>query len=93
MVVCGILLLVLSGSLTWIIEISLSQHIATAYDTVTMITIATYTFYKITVAAVQRVRHWDTSPLSVVIRNIRYAEVAASVLTLQRSMLASVKFH
>ena len=93
MVVCGILLLVLSGSLTWIIEISLSRHIATVYNTVTMITIATYTFYKITVAAVQRVRHWDTSPLSVVIRNIRYAEVAASVLTLQRSMLVSVKSH
>ena len=89
MTVCGILLLVLSGSLAWVIEISLSQHIATAYDTVTMITIATYTFYKITVAAVQRVQHWDTSPLSVVIRNIRYAEVAASVLTLQRSMLVS----
>lgn len=90
MMACGILLLVLSVILAWVVEISISQHIATAYDTVTMITIATYTFYKITVAAVQRVQHRQvTAPPSVIIRNIRYAEVAASVLTLQRSMLAS----
>lgn len=89
MAVIGVLLLLLSFVLACVIEISLSQHIATAYDTVTMITIATYTFYKITVAAVNRVRRRSTSALSVVIGNIRYAEVAASVLTLQRSMLAS----
>lgn len=89
MAVIGVLLLLLSVVLACVIEISLSQHIATTYDSVTMITIATYTFYKITVAAVNRVRRRSTSALSVVIGNIRYAEVAASVLTLQRSMLAS----
>lgn len=89
MAVSGALLLLLSVVLAGVLAISLSQHIATAYDTVTMITIATYTFYKITAAVVNRVRRPGTSALSRVIRNIRYAEVAASVLTLQRSMLAS----
>lgn len=89
MAASGALLLLLSVVLAGVLAISLSQHIATAYDTVTMITIATYTFYKITVAVVNRVRRPGTSALSRVIRNIRYAEVAASVLTLQRSMLAS----
>lgn len=89
MAASGALLLLLSVVLAGVLAISLSQHIATAYDTVTMITIATYTFYKITVAVVNRVRQPGTSALSKVIRNIRYAEVAASVLTLQRSMLAS----
>lgn len=89
MAASGALLLLLSVVLAGVLAISLSQHIATAYDTVTMITIATYTFYKITAAVVNRVRRPGTSALSKVIRNIRYAEVAASVLTLQRSMLAS----
>lgn len=89
MAASGGLLLLLSVVLAGVLAISLSQHIATAYDTVTMITIATYTFYKITAAVVNRVRRPGTSALSRVIRNIRYAEVAASVLTLQRSMLAS----
>lgn len=89
MAASGGLLLLLSVVLAGVLAISLSQHIATAYDTVTMITIATYTFYKITAAVVNRVRQPGTSALSRVIRNIRYAEVAASVLTLQQSMLAS----
>ena len=90
MKISGILLLLLGIVLTAIIDISLSQHIATVYDTITMITIATYTFGKITVTIVNAVRQRrNSSPLLLVIRNIRYAEVAASVLTLQRSMLVS----
>ena len=90
MKISGILLLLLGIVLTAIINISLSQHIATVYDTITMITIATYTFGKITVTIVNAVRQRrNSSPLLLVIRNIRYAEVAASVLTLQRSMLVS----
>ncbi len=60
------------------------------YDSILMITIATYTFYKITMAVVRAVkqRH-DPSPLLAAIRSIGYAEVAASVLTMQRSMLVS----
>lgn len=55
-----------------------------------MITIAAYTFYKITMAIIKRVKQRaDPSLLTAVLRNICYAEVAASLLTLQRSMLVS----
>ena len=86
----GILLTVLSFVLSGVIYLSLSQNIVTKYDSILMITIATYTFYKITMAVVRAVkqRH-DPSPLLAAIRSIGYAEVAASVLTMQRSMLVS----
>ena len=44
--ITGFLLLILSVVLAGINFISLSQNIATSYDKITMITIATYTFYK-----------------------------------------------
>lgn len=86
----GILLLLLSLVLGSVIYISLSQNIATAYGKITMITIAAYTFYKITAVAVRAFRQRrDFSPVFGVIRNVSYAEAAASLLTLQRSMLVS----
>lgn len=86
----GVLLIILSFILAGVIYISLSQNIATRYGEITMITIATYTFYKITMAVIRAVKQrGNPSPLLTVIRNIVYAEVAASVLTLQRSMLVS----
>lgn len=55
-----------------------------------MITIATYTFYKITMAIIRAVKQRkNPSPLLATIRCIGYADVAVSVLTLQRSMYAS----
>ncbi len=84
----GILLTVLSFILAAILR--LSQNLAVKYDTIVMITIATYTFYKITIAVIQAIKHHgNPSPLLTVIRRIRYAETAASLLTLQRSMLVS----
>ena len=86
----GILLSVLSFLLAAINYISLSQNIAVKYGESIMITIATYTFYKITLAVIRAVKqHKIPSPLLKTIRSISYAEVAASVLTLQRSMLVS----
>lgn len=86
----GILLVLLSAILSGINYLSLSQNIATRYEKITMITIATYTFYKTTMAIIKRVRQRaEPSLLAAVLRNIRYAEVAASLLTLQRSMLVS----
>ena len=86
----GILLVILSIVLATVSYISLSQNIAAKYGEIIMITIATYTFYKITMAIVKAVKqHKNPSPLLKTIRNIGYAEVAASILTLQRSMLAS----
>ena len=86
----GILLVILSIVLATVNYISLSQNIAVKHGEIIMITIAAYTFYKITMAIVKAVKqHKNTSPLLKTIRNIGYAEVAASILTLQRSMLAS----
>lgn len=86
----GILLAMLSFVLTGVIHISLSQNIAVKYDEIAMITIATYTFYKITMAVIRAAKHKKKpSSLHMVIRNIGYAEVAASVISLQRSMIAS----
>lgn len=86
----GVLLIILSVVLAVVNYISLSRNIAAKYGEITMITIAAYTFYKITMAMIRAVRQRkDPSPLLAVIRNISYAEVAASVLTLQWSMLVS----
>ena len=86
----GILLVVLGVVLAAVNYISLSQNIAAKHEEIIMITIATYTFYKITIAIVKAVKQRKkSSPLLKTIRNIGYAEVSASILTLQRSMLVS----
>ena len=86
----GILLVTLGAVLAAVNYISLSQNIAVKYGEITMITIAAYTFTKITMAIVRAVKQSrDPSPLLRTIRNIGYAEVSASILTLQRSMLVS----
>jgi small-conductance mechanosensitive channel len=86
----GILLVALALVLATVSYISLSQNIAAKHEDIIMITIAAYTFYKIAMAIVKAIKqHTHTSPLLRTIRSISYAEVAASVLTLQRSMLVS----
>ena len=54
--ISGILLMMLSLILIAIIYISMSQNIVTKYNEITMITIATYTFTKITTAIVKAVK-------------------------------------
>ena len=86
----GVLLVVLSCVLAVVNFISLSQNIAAKHGEIVMISIATYTFYKITTTAVKAVTQRKTpSALLSVILSISCAEAAASVLTLQRSMLVS----
>lgn len=86
----GMMLIVLSVVLTSVIYISLSQNIVSKYDKIFMITIATFTFGKITMAIIRAAKHHhNLSPLLATIHSIGYAEVAVSVLTLQQSMLIS----
>ena len=86
----GLLLVVLGVVLATVNYLSLSQNIASKHEEIVMITIATYTFYKITMAILKAVKqHKNPSPLLKTIRSIGYAEVSASILTLQRSMLVS----
>lgn len=88
----GILLSLLSIVLSGIVYICVSQNIATKYGEIIMITIATYTFYKITMAVIKAVKyHRKNSPIEYVIRSIGYAEISVSVLTMQMSMLVSFK--
>ncbi len=90
MKVSGFLLLLLGCILAGINYMSLRENIATQYGEITMITIATYTFVKIGLAIVRVVKHrHNPSALLAVIRRIGYADVAVSVLTMQRSMLVS----
>ena len=86
----GVLLVALAIVLAAVNYISLSQNIAVKHEEILMITIAAYTFYKITMIIIKAVKQRaDPSPLLRAIRNIGYAEVSASILTLQRSMLVS----
>lgn len=86
----GMLLVLLSSVLAVVNYISMSQDIVSRYEEIMMIMIATYTFYKFTKAIVKAVKqHKNPSLLLMTIRVISYAEASASMLTLQRSMLAS----
>lgn len=86
----GTLFLVLGFVLSAIIYISLAQDVATKYDKIPMITISAYIFGKITVLSITAFRHrLDVSPILTVLKDITYAETAASLFTLQRSMIVS----
>ncbi len=86
----GILLSLLSMVLSGIVYMCVSQDIATKYGEIIMITIATYTFYKITMAVIRAVKYRkENSPIMSAIRSIGYAEISVSVLTMQMSMLVS----
>lgn len=88
---CGGLLVLLSFTLAGVVYISLFQNVAVKHHEIVMITIAAYTFYKITAAIIRAIKQRKSTvpPLFIVIRTVGYAEVAASLLTLQRSMLLS----
>ena len=87
---CGVLLILLSFLLSGVVCISLFQNVAVKRHEIVMITIATYTFYKITAAVIRAVKQRrNPDPLLAVLRTIGYAEAAGVLLTLQRSMLIS----
>lgn len=86
----GVLLSLLSMVLSGIVYMCISQNVATKYGEIIMITIATYTFYKITMAIIRAVKHRkENSPIITAICCISYAEISVSILTMQMSMLVS----
>lgn len=86
----GILLMGLAIVLSGLVYLSLAKKIAPQYQEIMMITIATYTFIKFTLAVINFVKvKKRKSPLLSTIRNIACADAAASILSLQRSMLVS----
>ena len=82
-----ILLAVILAVSSWL---SFQFDVAVAYSEIMMITIAAYTFYKIIIAIVNAVKARKQQSLWLIsLRNIGCADAAASLLTLQRSMLVS----
>ncbi len=86
----GLMLMALSIIFQVMVFASMRDQTAAVYGTIPMITIATFTFVKITAAAITAVKHRAApSPLFKAVNAIRYCEVAVSLLTMQQSMLAS----
>ena len=86
----GYLLIVLSLTLTVSAYLSFKYDVTPKYNEIIMITIATYTFTKITLAIYNGITVRKTkSPLLVTARNITCADAVVSIFTLQRSMLVS----
>lgn len=86
----GITLLFLPIALSGTVILTIKQHRMKSYDTIVMLTITTYTFYKITVAVIGLIKvRKQHSTLLLSIRNINIANAAMSVLPMQSSMIAS----
>lgn len=86
----GIMLFLLTFTLTGSICLSLRYDLAKSYDSITMITIATYTFTKIVIAFINSVKaKKHDSPLIITIRNISISDALVSMLSMQMSMFAT----
>lgn len=86
----GITLLFLPIALSGTVILTIRQQNVKSYDTIVMLTIATYTFYKITAAVIGLIKiRKQQSPLLLSIRNITIADATMSVLPMQSSMIAT----
>lgn len=86
----GVMLLLLTFTLTGSICLSLKYDLAKSYSTITMITIATYTFPKIVIAVINLVKaKKQDSLLIITIRNINISDAFVSMLSMQMSMFAT----
>ncbi len=86
----GILLVVLSFCIVGVNILSAVKDRGTAFHKIVMITIATYTFTKITVSIIGMVKaKRSASPVLKTLRNISLADACVSIYTMQRSMLVS----
>ena len=88
--ITGILLVVLSFCIVGVNILSAIEDRGTAFHEIVMITIATYTFTKITIAVIGMVKaKRSASPVLKTLRNISTANACVSIYTMQRSMLVS----
>lgn len=88
--ITGILLVVLSFCIVGVNIMSAVKDRGTAFHEIVMITIATYTFTKITIAIIGVVKaKRSASPVIKTLRNIALADACVSIYTMQRSMLVS----
>lgn len=88
--ITGTLLVVLSFCIVGVNIMSAIKDRGTAFHEIVMITIATYTFAKITIAITGMVKvKYSASPALKTLRNIALADACVSIYTMQRSMLVS----
>ena len=88
--ITGILLVVLSFCIVGVNIMSAVNDRGTAFHEIVMITIATYTFTKITIAIIGMIKaKCSASPVLKTLRNISLADACVSIYTMQRSMLVS----
>ena len=88
--ITGILLVVLSFCIIGVNIMTAVKERGTAFHEIVMITIATYTFTKISIAIIGMVRaKKSSSPVLKALRNISLADAFVSIYTMQRSMLVS----
>ena len=86
----GVMLILMSLVLSGLTYYSIANDVANKNNKIVMITIATYSFYKIIMAIINliKIRKYK-SYLLITIRNIAFADAAVSIFSLQRSMLVS----
>lgn len=88
--ITGILLVVLSFCIVGVNIMSAVKDRGTAFHKIVMITIAAYTFTKITISIIGMVKaKYSASPVLKTLRNISLADACVSIYTMQRSMLMS----
>lgn len=86
----GIMLMALAISLVGTVILAFVKDRGTVFPLVAMLAIATYTFTKITLAAIKWVQaRKSTSAKTLTLRNISFANAFVSIFSLQRSMLVS----
>ena len=88
--ITGILLVVLSFCIVGVNILSAVKDRGTDFHEIVMITIATYTFTKITISIIGMTKaKRSASPVLKTLRNISLADACVSIYTMQRSMLVS----
>ena len=88
--ITGILLIVLSFCIVGVNVMSAIKDRGTDFHEIVMITIATYTFTKITISIIGMIKaKHSASPVLKTLRNISLADACVSIYTMQRSMLVS----
>lgn len=86
----GVMFLALAAILGASVFLTLTRDTATKYHTIIMISIATYSFAKLTLAIINYLKtRRRNHPLHTALRSISFADAAVSLFSMQKSMLVS----
>ncbi len=86
---CGILMLIMNIALTGVVTHMMIKNAAYAYHEIVIITMATYTFYAVTVSVIDLVRYRKyVRPVISAAKSIRFTAALVSLLSMEASMLA-----